>query len=510
MNLAPETEVIKMQLQEVVQTGGGGSDEIWLPSVSEEGVISWTKSASSTAPTERNIKGADGQDGQDGADGLGIKSVNVNASNHLIVTYDDDTPEDAGEIDVSVPIDDTTPASDKVYSSEKVATIASSKFDASYAQIIPGGTNLYDYSNAKLNWKPNSTGASTYDDGTVTAGMTTSNLWSCTKGEKFKLNYQVISFCTYFRAFYYTDAYYWKGAESAITFDYDGNYYITVPNNDAYKYVCIVANGNNWSNLIVTRYDEWGGDKLVFDKLYFNDNNVAMAKDRLGFVNDMLYGKKWAVAGDSFTAGDFTGITTPTIPSGKYAGQKAVYPYLIGNKFNMTIQDLSKGGRTLALPSGESSSYNSFTNHYQSVAADADYLTIYLGINDSHNSATIPLGTISDNTTASFYGAWNVILTWLIENRPNLKIGIIVSNGCDSDDYRTATIAIAQKYGIPYIDMNGDKQTPCMMRSTNTSIASAVRTQRTANWRVSESNGHPNAACHAFEATFIEDFLRSL
>lgn len=42
--------------------------------------------------------GADGADGQDGADGLGIKSVTVNSSNHLIVTYDDDTTEDAGEI----------------------------------------------------------------------------------------------------------------------------------------------------------------------------------------------------------------------------------------------------------------------------------------------------------------------------------------------------------------------------------------------------------------------------
>lgn len=40
----------------------------------------------------------DVMDGEKGEDGLGIKSVAVNSSNHLIVTYDDDTTEDAGEI----------------------------------------------------------------------------------------------------------------------------------------------------------------------------------------------------------------------------------------------------------------------------------------------------------------------------------------------------------------------------------------------------------------------------
>lgn len=42
----------------------------------------------------------DGADGQDGEDGKGIKSVAVNSSNHLIITYDDDTTVDAGEIDI--------------------------------------------------------------------------------------------------------------------------------------------------------------------------------------------------------------------------------------------------------------------------------------------------------------------------------------------------------------------------------------------------------------------------
>lgn len=51
----------------------------------------------------------DGEDGSQGETGLGVKSVAVNNSNHLIVTFDDDTTEDAGEIkDVSTSFDKIT------------------------------------------------------------------------------------------------------------------------------------------------------------------------------------------------------------------------------------------------------------------------------------------------------------------------------------------------------------------------------------------------------------------
>ena len=43
-------------------------------------------------------QGPTGPSGADGRDGLGIKSVDINGNNHLIITYDDDTTHDAGEI----------------------------------------------------------------------------------------------------------------------------------------------------------------------------------------------------------------------------------------------------------------------------------------------------------------------------------------------------------------------------------------------------------------------------
>jgi hypothetical protein len=241
--------------------------------------------------------------------------------------------------------------------------------------------------------------------------------------------------------------------------------------------------------------------------------------------SNTLYGKKWAVCGDSFT----NGATSGTLPDGKYQGYRKVYPYYIGNRNNMDILKFFEGGRTLAFPSEPGTFTNSLTNpeadwYYQNIPADADYITIYLGINDEHhspgssggdgedNTGVIPLGTIDDTTTATYLGAWNVVLTWLITNRPNAHIGIIVSNGIQAkDEYRQGQIAIAGKYGIPYIDLNGDARTPAMLRTSNPGISSAVKTALIQKWAVDpSSNTHPNDAAHEFESTSIENFLRSL
>lgn len=49
--------------------GGSGSDDIWRPTVSEEGEISWEKSTSSTPPATQNIRGPKGEQGDKGGTG---------------------------------------------------------------------------------------------------------------------------------------------------------------------------------------------------------------------------------------------------------------------------------------------------------------------------------------------------------------------------------------------------------------------------------------------------------
>ena len=256
-------------------------------------------------------------------------------------------------------------------------------------------------------------------------------------------------------------------------------------------------------------------------------NSILSKISEISSIGNALHQKKWAVCGDSFSNGDFSGSTEPhTITDGKYAGMNAVYGYLIGNRNDMTIQHMAQGGKTLATPEG-SQFTNCFSNPdspqgYTNIAEDVDYITIYLGINDSHHrpnssgsdgedtTGVIPLGTPTDSTIRTFYGAWNVVLPWLIENRPFAHIGIIVSNGCETDEYRQATIAMANKYGIPYIDLNGDERTPMLMRSTNTNVSSTIRALRTNAMKVSDTNGHPNVKCHEYESWIIENFLRTL
>lgn len=264
--------------------------------------------------------------------------------------------------------------------------------------------------------------------------------------------------------------------------------------------------------------------KKVEEGVSLSNTQIKQAKGLN--TKNILTGKKWVVCGDSFTNSGGTGTT---IQSGKYAGKSYTYPWIIGNddRQDMNIVQFFQGGRTLAFPATPGDFTNSLTNpnadwYYQNIPADADYITIYLGINDDHHrtgggdgedpTGYIPLGEITDDTTASYLGAWNVVLTWLITNRPNAHIGIIVTNGIASNDnYRLGQIAIAQKYGIPYIDMNGDSRTPAMLRTSNPNIASAVKTALINKWAVNPgTNEHPNDAAQLFESAFIENFLMSL
>lgn len=256
----------------------------------------------------------------------------------------------------------------------------------------------------------------------------------------------------------------------------------------------------------------------------------AQAKKPRNSATGILYGKKWAVCGDSFTNGDYSGSgldeSEYKFQSGKFIGKNIVYPYIIAERNDMEIEKFFEGGRTLANPA-DGSFTNSITNpasaaYYQNVPEDADYITIYLGINDSHHeegstgddgedtTGVIPLGTADDTDASTFCGAWNVVLPWLMTNRPNAHIGIIVSNGVDRVEYRTATIAAAKKWGIPYLDLNGDERCPAMIRTVNPDISSAAKDIIKQKWRVTESNTHPNTAAHYFQSAFIENWLRTI
>ncbi len=234
-----------------------------------------------------------------------------------------------------------------------------------------------------------------------------------------------------------------------------------------------------------------------------------------------LFGKKWVACGDSFTEGDFTGYTDRNgnthTNSDAYDPEMhcyKTYPWHIAKRNCMTLVNEAKCGTTMALTKEyvdgqQSIGYKTPFSYqrYASIPDDADYITLWFGINDANHTY---LGTISDSENTTFYGAWNMVLEYLIEHHPYAKIGIVITESCAAP-YRNAVRECALKWGIPYLDMMGDDKVPVIFgRASSLGLCQRARELRTAAFEVSSSNQHPNLKAHEYQSTFIENWLKSL
>ena len=73
--------------------------------------------------------------------------------------------------------------------------------------------------------------------------------------------------------------------------------------------------------------------------------------------------------------------------------------------------------------------------------------------NNSEYFKALYRGTSTDNTNKTWYGAFNIILPYLIEKYPFAKILVIVGYGGDSKMWDIG-IAAAKKYGVSWIDLS--------------------------------------------------------
>ena len=260
--------------------------------------------------------------------------------------------------------------------------------------------------------------------------------------------------------------------------------------------------------------------KVLPSDIYINEAQVYGFQESLDNIknSNILYGKKYVACGDSFTQGDFTNSPTQdyTFTDGLYSGQNKVYPFFIGRRNNMTIVNEAISGSTMTTIDGSShtDSFSRENGRYTQIPADADYITLKFGINDDSTHQNAPIGTINDTTNNTFYGAYNVVMDYIIRNHPNAKIGIIVTNGANAAIVE-ATKNIAKKWGVPYLDEATGEQVPLLIRTIKTNVDSSIKRFRDLQWEVnptsgSGNNGHPNAKCHEYESTIVENFLRSL
>lgn len=262
--------------------------------------------------------------------------------------------------------------------------------------------------------------------------------------------------------------------------------------------------------------DVGSGDALQFDLKVIGSPSASVLPNDESVHDYILADKVWYACGDSFTAGAFNGGTEPHISGGKYNGYLGVYPYLIGNRTLCDVRNIAVSGSSLGQPSDpEYADRVVFTKPstgllYATDFSDADYITIYYGINDFNHG--VPVGNIDDATNDTYFGAWNITMAYLTEHYPNAKIGIIITNGCAGNSaYPEAAKSIAQKWGVPYLDLDGGVGCQTMLRCSERNPASdSVKAAINERQRVSSTNMHPNALAHQLESTFIEAWLKSL
>lgn len=207
------------------------------------------------------------------------------------------------------------------------------------------------------------------------------------------------------------------------------------------------------------------------DKLSLIESEKLVQAEAAG---NILWGKKWFATGDSFTSGGSV-EEDKYFTDGSYKGKLKTYPLFIGVRNHMDVTNDAISGSIMALDKShvadpehvDANTRRPFSyQRYRNIPEDVDYITLWFGINDASHTN---LGTIDDATNETFYGAWNVVLEWILTNRPWAHVGMIITNG-SSEAYRKAEREIARKWGIPYLDMTGDDQVPVMTLGRENSL----------------------------------------
>ena len=255
------------------------------------------------------------------------------------------------------------------------------------------------------------------------------------------------------------------------------------------------------------------------------EHTVDILQNRISSGN-ILYGKKYSAAGDSFTEGTFinnvddegrVGKESPEFYDKEWGCWKT-YAYWIAKNNNMTFYDDGISGSIMHVEYAEDGSVDTSRHpfayqRYMNVPKDSDYLTLMFGLNE-YNIADDPetLGTKESIDDKTWWGAWNKVLKYYLTEMPFCKIGIIISDAWMQENLRNATIEIAKWWGIPYLDLKGNAQIPLQIggRYSNIEVSPEAVKLRNKAFQQSDSDSHPNPKAHKNRSTIIENFLRSL
>ena len=164
--------------------------------------------------------------------------------------------------------------------------------------------------------------------------------------------------------------------------------------------------------------------------------------------------------GDSITYGSGTNKTYQT-----YIKEMEVFE---------SVQAMGVAGSCFSSQSDYGYNCAPLIKRYSSIP-DADLIVIFMGTNDYGHET--PLGSLTDTTDISFYGALNVIIPGIQAQHPDSQLVFVTplhrygfgtskisgiqftydhianARGCTLSDYVEAIITVCEKYSVPIIDL---------------------------------------------------------
>lgn len=140
--------------------------------------------------------------------------------------------------------------------------------------------------------------------------------------------------------------------------------------------------------------------------------------------------------------------------------RQAQYPYPVLVQHKLHLRDSVNYGISGSTVASGANSFCPMSERYVNMA-DGDIISVLGGVNDfGHN---IPLGTIADSDTTTFYGALNILAKGLKTKYPNAFIffmtpykraGTMVNiNGNTLEQFANAVKEVCVANGLPFLDL---------------------------------------------------------
>ena len=223
---------------------------------------------------------------------------------------------------------------------------------------------------------------------------------------------------------------------------------ITVPTE--YRYIRIVLTRSDGAdislsdgNLVILTYID--GDLGSASTSYVNSHPE--------YISLAMF-EKIGVIGDSFASG------TIYLNGGNTSEYNLSWPQVIGRKIGAEVANYTEGGLS-------TKDWLTDANHgLPALLADSakQLYILALGINDNTqiNAGTLALGTLADITSdytqnpESFYGNYGRIVGNILNHAPKAKIVILSIARPTERQMDTHLLAIAEKLGLPYIQLTDD------------------------------------------------------